>query len=369
MPAPSSTSSRTIDWTSAASAAVSASVVWASMIRTSTVPKRGWGRTSHQRKVGSGTASERIRTSTEAIARGVGVRGLLNIQFALVSDILYVLEANPRASRTVPFVSKATGVSLAKAAALVMTGHSIADLRTRGILPMVDAAVLDLESPIAVKEAVLPFRRFRTAAGLVVDTVLGPEMRSTGEVMGIDVDFPTAFAKSQAAAFGGLPTSGRVFISVADRDKRQIVFPVRRLAELGFEILATEGTATVLHRSGISSRVVRKQSQGRGPDGEPTIVDRIHAGEVDLIVNTPFGNSGPRLDGYEIRTAAVMRGIPCLTTVQALAAAVQGIEAMRGGDIGVAPLQQHHALITAARAAAAGGAGYGGSTETGGGAA
>ena len=196
---------------------------------------------------------ERIRLSTEAIARGVGVHGLLNIQFALVSDVLYVLEANPRASRTVPFVSKATGVSLAKAAALVMAGRSIADLRAMGILPVDDASVLDLDSPIAVKEAVLPFKRFRTKEGVVVDTVLGPEMRSTGEVMGFDVDFPTAFAKSQDAAFGGLPTGGRAFISVADRDKRSIVFPVKRLAELGFEILATEGTAAVLHRSGIAS--------------------------------------------------------------------------------------------------------------------
>ena len=299
----------------------------------------------------STTELERIRTSTEAIARGVGVRGLLNIQFALVSDILYVLEANPRASRTVPFVSKATGVSLAKAAALVMTGHSIADLRTRGILPMVDAAVLDLESPIAVKEAVLPFRRFRTAAGLVVDTVLGPEMRSTGEVMGIDVDFPTAFAKSQAAAFGGLPTSGRVFISVADRDKRQIVFPVRRLAELGFEILATEGTATVLHRSGISSRVVRKQSQGRGPDGEPTIVDLISEGEVDMVVNTPSGQ-GARVDGYAIRAATTAADKAIVTTTQQLAAAVQGIEAVRSGPFAVTSLQEHDAAASRRRAAA-----------------
>ena len=302
----------------------------------------------------STTELERIRTSTEAIARGVGVRGLLNIQFALVSDVLYVLEANPRASRTVPFVSKATGVSLAKAAALVMTGHSIADLRERGILPLVDAAVLDLASPIAVKEAVLPFRRFRTAAGLVVDTVLGPEMKSTGEVMGIDVDFPTAFAKSQAAAFGGLPTSGRVFISVADRDKRQIVFPVRRLAELGFEILATEGTATVLHRSGIASRVVRKQSQGRGPGGEPTIVDLISEGEVDMVVNTPSGQ-GARADGYEIRAATTAADKAIVTTTQQLAAAVQGIEAVRSGPFAVTSLQEHDAAASRRRAEAVAG--------------
>jgi len=182
-----------------------------------------------------------------------------------------------------------------------------------------------------------------------VDTYLGPEMKSTGEVMGVDAGFGTAFAKSQEAAYGALPTKGRVFVSVANRDKRHLIFPAKRLADLGFEVLATAGTAEVLRRNGVPSTVVRKLSDGPGPEGEPTIVDKIHAGEVDLIVNTPFGNAGPRLDGYEIRTAAVMRGIPCLTTVQALGAAVQGIEALRGGEIGVAPLQQHHTVIKAAR--------------------
>src|SRR5690606_5868364 len=248
---------------------------------------------------------ERVRASTEAIARGTGVRGLLNVQYALVSDVLYVLEANPRASRTVPFVAKATGVPLAKAAALVMAGHSIARLRADGVLPAEgDGGTLGLDAPLAVKEAVLPFRRLRTLAGTPVDAVLGPEMRSTGEVMGFDVDFPTAFAKSQAAAFGGLPTSGTVFISVADRDKRSITFPAKRLTELGFRLLATEGTAAVLRRNGIDSTVVRKQSEGRGPAGEPTIVDLIAAGEVDMVVNTPSGQ-GARADGYAIRTAAV----------------------------------------------------------------
>ncbi|MFF1529272.1 carbamoyl-phosphate synthase large subunit [Cellulomonas sp. NPDC058312] len=293
---------------------------------------------------------QRIRVSTEAIAAGVGVRGLLNIQFALVSDVLYVLEANPRASRTVPFVSKATGVPLAKAAALIMTGRSIADLRASGVLPEDDASVIDLDAPIAVKEAVLPFKRFRTADGTVVDTVLGPEMRSTGEVMGFDTDFPTAFAKSQSAAFGGLPTSGRVFISVADRDKRSIVFPVKRLAELGFEILATEGTATVLKRNGITSTVVRKFSRGRGPAGEPTIVDLISAGEVDMVVNTPSGQ-GARADGYEIRAATTAADKAIVTTVQQLGAAVQGIEAALAGPFGVASLQEHDAATAARRAA------------------
>jgi carbamoyl-phosphate synthase large subunit len=287
----------------------------------------------------------RIREATVGIARGVGVRGLLNVQFAVAGDVLYVLEANPRASRTVPFVSKATAVPLAKAAARVMLGATIAELRAEGMLPDGDGADLPLDAAICVKEAVLPWNRFSG-----VDIVLGPEMKSTGEVMGVDAGFGTAFAKSQEAAYGALPTKGRVFVSVANRDKRHLIFPVKRLADLGFEVLATEGTAEVLRRNGVPAGVVRKHSEGTGPDGEPTIVERILAGEVELIVNTPFGNSG-RLDGYEIRTAAVTRGIPCLTTVQALGAAVQGIEAVRGGDVGVAPLQEHHALIAAARAA------------------
>lgn len=301
---------------------------------------------------------ERIRESTEAIARGVGVRGLLNIQFALVSDVLYVLEANPRASRTAPFVSKATGVSLAKAAALVMAGRSIAQLRADGLLPATDASVVDLDAPLAVKEAVLPFKRFRTADGTVVDTVLGPEMRSTGEVMGFDVDFPTAFAKSQEAAFGGLPTSGKVFISVADRDKRSIVFPVKRLVELGFEILATEGTSAVLRRSGIASTVVRKHSSGRGPSGEPTVVDLITAGEVDMVVNTPSGQ-GARADGYEIRAATTAADKAIVTTVQQLGAAVQAIEARQAGPFSVTSLQEHDATAAARRADAVAGAAVG----------
>lgn len=300
----------------------------------------------------SATELERIRTSTEAIACGVGVRGLLNIQFALVSDVLYVLEANPRASRTAPFVSKATGVSLAKAAALIMVGRSIAELREAGVLPAEDASVLDLAAPIAVKEAVLPFKRFRTLDGHAVDTVLGPEMRSTGEVMGFDADFPTAFAKSQQASFGGLPTSGTVFISVADRDKRAIVLPVKRLSQLGFEILATDGTAVVLHRSGIDSRLVRKQSAGRGPGGEPTIVDLIGDGQIDMVINTPSGQ-GARADGYEIRAATTAADKAIITTVQQLGAAVQAIEAVRSGPFAVTSLQEHDAHTRARRAARA----------------
>ena len=288
---------------------------------------------------------EAIRDATRRIAAGVGVRGLLNVQYALAAGVLYVLEANPRASRTVPFVSKATAVPLAKAAARVMLGATIADLRAEGLLPPSgDGGTLPLDAPVAVKEAVLPFGRFRNTQGEGVDTVLGPEMRSTGEVMGIDEMFGTAYAKSQAAVYGSLPVKGRVFVSVANRDKRSMVFPVKRLADLGFEIWATRGTAEVLRRNGVRAKIVRKHGDGPGPDGEPTVVTRILDGEVDLIVNTPFGSpghTGPRLDGYEIRSAAVRRGIPCVTTVQGLGAAVQGIEATIRGEVGVRSLQEH----------------------------
>lgn len=289
-----------------------------------------------------------VRRSTEAIARGVGVRGLLNVQYALKDDVLYVLEANPRASRTVPFVSKATAVPLAKAAALVMTGSTIKGLRASGVLPAEgDGGRMPADSPVAVKEAVLPFHRFRTPEGHGVDSLLGPEMKSTGEVMGVDTSFGKAFAKSQSGAYGSLPTSGRVFVSVANRDKRSLVFPVKRLADLGFEILATSGTAEVLRRNGVACSVVRKHSEPDLGTGEPNIVDVILAGEVNMVINTPYGNSGPRVDGYEIRTAAVSRDIPCITTVQGAAAAVHGIEALIRGDIGVRSLQDLQAALKA----------------------
>jgi carbamoyl-phosphate synthase large subunit len=286
---------------------------------------------------------DRIRSSTTAIAASIGVRGLINIQFAVAADVLYVLEANPRASRTVPFVSKATATPLAKAAARIMLGESVADLRRVGLLPATgDGGDLPDSAPVSVKEAVMPFNRFRTPEGLNVDTLLGPEMRSTGEVMGLASDFGTAFAKAQQAAFGGLPTSGRAFVSVANRDKRSMIFPIKRLADLGFEILATAGTAAVLRRNGVSAEVVRKHSEGPGPDGEPTIVGRILAGEVDLVINTPHGTTAggsPRVDGYEIRTASVASSIACITTVQGLAATVQGIEALLTGALDVRSLQ------------------------------
>ena len=282
----------------------------------------------------------RVRRCTQMLADGVGVRGLINVQFALMSDTLYVIEANPRASRTVPFVSKATGVQLAKAAALIMAGESIASLKSSGHLPQEDAGVTDPYDPIAVKEAVLPFKRFRTPDGRIVDTVLGPEMRSTGEVMGYDIDFPRAFAKSQASAYGGLPGEGTLFVSVTDRDKRAIILPVARLAELGFTILATTGTAQVLRRNGIPATPVRKLSEGRGEHGERTIVELIESDTIDMVVNTPKGQ-GARADGYAIRAAATSAGRPIITTVQELQAVVQALEAQLRGPFRVRSLQEH----------------------------
>jgi carbamoyl-phosphate synthase large subunit len=290
-----------------------------------------------------------IRRSTELIAKGIGVRGLLNVQYALKDDVLYVLEANPRASRTVPFVSKATATPLAKAAARIMLGATIAELRGEGLLPdHGDGADLPPTSPVSVKEAVLPFHRFRTPEGHGVDSLLGPEMKSTGEVMGVDASFGKAFAKSQTASYGSLPTEGRVFVSVANRDKRAMVFPVKRLADLGFEILATAGTAEVLRRNGIPCTEVRKHFEP-ATDGEQNIVDIIKDGGVDMVINTPYGNPGPRVDGYEIRTAAVSRDIPCVTTIQGAAAAVHGIEALIQQDIGVESLQSLQATLRSQR--------------------
>ena len=284
----------------------------------------------------------RIRASTEAIARGVGVLGLLNVQFALHQGTLYVLEANPRASRTAPFVSKATGVPIAKAAARVMLGASIAALRIEGLLPPVgDAVDFPADAPISVKEAVLPFGRFQG-----VDTVLGPEMKSTGEVMGIAENFGLAFAKAQAGAYaGGLPTSGTMFISLADRDKERAIEPVKSLAAIGFQIMATEGTAAFLRQHAIPAQTLRKHFEGTGPAGEPTCVEAIIAGDIDLIVNTPYG-TGARKDGYDIRTAAVISGTPSITTVQGLAAAAQGIASLLVAEPTVQSLQEHAKSLT-----------------------
>ena len=275
------------------------------------------------------TEIDRVRTATRAIAEGVGVRGLLNVQFAVSAGVLYVIEANPRASRTVPFVSKALGIPLAKAASRIMAGDTIAGLIAEGLLPANDGSRVPLDAPVSVKEAVLPFKRFRTKDGQMVDSVLGPEMRSTGEVMGIDRDFPTAFAKSQEAAYGGMPLSGTVFISVADSDKRAVILPAHRLQELGFTLVATEGTAEILARNGIAVDVVNKFSETQ-EDGETNIVDLINAGEIDVIVNTPSGGTA-RADGYEIRAAAVAADKALFTTMAVLGAAVSAMPALRGG--------------------------------------
>jgi carbamoyl-phosphate synthase large subunit len=291
----------------------------------------------------AGSHLAEVRRYTEAIARGVGVQGLLNVQYALKDDALYVLEANPRASRTVPFVSKATAVPLAKAAARIMLGATIAELRAEGLLLADrDGGSTPEHAPIAIKEAVLPFKRFRTPAGHGVDSLLSPEMKSTGEVMGIDAGFGQAFAKSQAAAYGSLPTSGKIFVSVANRDKRSMIFPVKRLADLGFTIVTTAGTGEVLRRHGIDCEVVPKHFESPGQNA----VELILAGEIAMIVNTPQGSgASARSDGYEIRSAAVTADIPSITTVPGAAAAVMGIEALMRGDMTVRPLQELHASL------------------------
>ncbi|AJI78840.1 carbamoyl-phosphate synthase large subunit [Corynebacterium singulare] len=282
---------------------------------------------------------EKVRESTRRLAHGIGVKGLMNVQYALKDDTLYVIEANPRASRTVPFVSKATGVPLAKAAARVMLGDSIAQLRGEGIIPSnYDGGSLPLEHPIAVKEAVLPFNRFRRPDGQLLDTLLSPEMKSTGEVMGLADNFGAAYAKGETAAFGELPTEGTVFVSVANRDKRTLIFPIQRLAYMGYTIVATDGTAQMLRRNGVECEVATKVSEAK--DGEESIVDAILGGKVDLILNTPAGSAGARHDGYDIRAAAVSVGVPLVTTVQGVTAAVQGIEALRQGDLKVRALQE-----------------------------
>jgi carbamoyl-phosphate synthase large subunit len=286
-----------------------------------------------------------IREATLRIAKGVGVQGLINVQFALFGGLLYVIEANPRASRTIPFVSKATGISLAKAAVRVMLGDSIQTLREQGYLKAVgDGVDIQPGTAIAVKEAVLPFKRFKTKEGLVVDSLLGPEMRSTGEVMGFDKDFPHAFAKAQEAVLGRPnDVSGGVFLSIADKDKKLLPMVARKLEEIGFTIYATAGTKNILDRSGIPSVVCSKISGKHGGviEGAPTAVDLIQEGEVRLIINTPSGQ-GARTDGYEIRAAATAADIPVITTIQHFAAAAQALDAAKSGDFGVMSLQEHH---------------------------
>jgi carbamoyl-phosphate synthase large subunit len=285
---------------------------------------------------------ERVRVATRKLAEGIGVRGLMNVQFALAQDILYVIEANPRASRTVPFVAKATGVPIASAAARVMLGATIKELREEGMLPPTgDGGRMPDHAPVSCKEAVLPFKRFRTKEGLAVDSLLGPEMRSTGEVMGIDVDFGSAFSKAQQGGGSALPRSGAIFVSVANRDKRAMLFPVKRLVDLGFTILATRGTAAVLKRNGIEATLVRKITERDGDaPGEKSIVDLILDGTVQMVVNTPSGQDA-RADGYAIRAATTSADKPIITTIATLAAAVLGIEAGLTEEIRVKSLQDH----------------------------
>ena len=277
-----------------------------------------------------------IRQATEKIAKDVGVLGLLNIQFAVSGNPkkLYVLEANPRASRTVPFVAKATGVQLAKAAALIATGVKISQLRLDEILPKAGDGHAN---GVSVKEAVLPFNRFRRVDGTGIDTVLGPEMKSTGEVMGIASNFGLAFAKSQTAAFGPLPKSGAVFISLSERDKEPGWRAARDLHELGFKIYCTSGTNSFLAGKGVPSELVRKNSDINS--NKLSANDVITKGLVQLVINTPLGR-GSRHDGFLIRTAAVSRSVSCITTIPGFKAAVAGIAALQKDDFGIKSLQE-----------------------------
>ncbi len=276
-----------------------------------------------------------IKEATTKIAKAVGVVGLINIQFAMSDSQLFVLEANPRASRTVPFVSKATGVPLAKAAARLAVGSSIAALREEGLLPNQGDGIA---KGISVKEAVLPWNRFRRTDGRGVDAVLGPEMRSTGEVMGISNSFGQSYAKSQISAFGALPKNGTVFVSLADKDKAQGIQAAHDLSRIGFHILATGGTADALSAKQIPCTRVRKHSEGTGPLGEKTIVELINAGSIDLIINTPVGR-GTRQDGWLIRTAAVQRSVPCITTTAGFKAAVEGIKSLQREELSIRSIQ------------------------------
>ncbi|HMK75732.1 MAG TPA: carbamoyl-phosphate synthase large subunit [Thermodesulfobacteriota bacterium] len=268
---------------------------------------------------------EGLKRNTYALAKELQVVGLMNIQYAIKNDTIYVLEVNPRASRTVPFISKATGVPWAKVAAKVMVGIKLDELGIRGEVEI---------RHIAVKESVFPFNRFYG-----VDTVLGPEMKSTGEVMGIDTDFGMAFAKSQIGAGVNIPLTGKVFISVMNKDKRSIVFLAKKLVDLGFEIVATKGTAKVLTNNGIPVQTVFKVGEGR-----PDIVDQMKNGEIHLVINTPSGKK-PKTDEVAIRSQSVAHNIPCVTTLSGAEAVVNGIESLRRG-MSVKSVQEYHQNIS-----------------------
>jgi carbamoyl-phosphate synthase large subunit len=263
----------------------------------------------------------RLKDQTRALARALSVRGLMNVQYAIKDNEIYVIEVNPRASRTVPFVSKATGIPWAKIAAKVMAGKSLKDL---GVTEQPDPA------HTSVKEVVFPFAKFPG-----VDVILGPEMRSTGEVMGIDQNFALAFAKSQIAAGTNIPTSGNAFVSVRDDDKAEILPIAKQLADAGFQILATGGTYDALAKQDIPATRIPKLSEGR-----PNIKDYIKNGQVQLIINTPT-KKGPQTDEGAIRSMATLHKVPIFTTVTAANAVTKAIQQLQKGDWGVKPLQEY----------------------------
>jgi carbamoyl-phosphate synthase large subunit len=263
-----------------------------------------------------------IRTYTRAMARELRVVGLMNVQYAVKGSTVYVLEVNPRASRTVPFVSKAIGTPLAKLAAKVMAGRSLRELGfTQELTP----------AYWTVKESVFPFNRFQGQ-----DILLSPEMRSTGEVMGLDADLGIAYAKSQMAAGGPLPLSGRVFLSVSDAHKPQVADVARLFADLGFELISTSGTATVLEQAGLKVRRLPKLAEGR-----PNALDLLKNRELQLVINTPAGST-PRADEVKIRTTAVYTGVPIMTTLSGARAAALGIAALKKNGYSVRTLQEYH---------------------------
>jgi carbamoyl-phosphate synthase large subunit len=284
------------------------------------------------------TLLSEISNATKKLAEAIGVRGLINIQFAISQSRLYVLEANPRASRTVPFVSKATGVQVAKAAALIASGKTIGELRSVGSLPAQEQGIA---RGISVKEAVLPWNRFRRMDGQGVDSVLGPEMKSTGEVMGIASTFGAAFAKSQIAAFGPLPKSGAIFISLSDKDKESSLEAVRGLKDMNFTLYATAGTHSFLASNGIDTELVAKHAEKVSNVDAVSAVDLINANRISLVINTPYGRGAAR-DGRMIRTASVQRAISCITTVPGLKAAVEGIRELQKEQLSPRAIQEWH---------------------------
>lgn len=281
---------------------------------------------------------EEITVATNKLAKAIGVKGLINIQFAISQSELYILEANPRASRTVPFVSKATGVQVAKAAALIASGSTVGELRSFGVLPKDEQGIAH---GISVKEAVLPWNRFRRIDGQGVDSVLGPEMKSTGEVMGIASSFGAAFAKSQIAAFGPLPKSGSIFISLSDKDKEASLPAVRGLQEMKFTLYATAGTHAFLAKNGVTTELVAKHADKASNADAISAVDLINQNKISLVINTPFGRGAAR-DGRMIRTAAVQRAVSCITTVPGLKAAVEGIRELQKDQLTPRCIQDWH---------------------------